>query len=214
MMTCEEKNPRMGEPTVTDLYQAELTDLLDDLEIEEIEWHHARWTQYGSEEDRNLLVKRCLAMPWAVIKKDSIPRDFVDDCIQAGNLAIFQAIETWSPRGGMAYTSWVWMYVRRAMMAERTRLNEMYDYVDYEILDFSEAIPDNLRNEDLERFSDAATMLELMEELSDRQRELLTHLMDGSTIAEAAKQMGIPRVSAYGLYGRALKKLCTLMVTK
>lgn len=204
----------MSERTITEMYRSEMTEAIDELEIEEIEWHHSRWINYHSEEDRSTLLTRCLNLPWAIVKKDGIPKDFIDDCVQAGNLAILQSIETWKPSGGMAFTSWAWMYARRAMMAERTRLNEMYGFSEWEEEILGDGHTANEDNEELERDAQVSLIESLLAELSERQEEMMLCMLAGYTIPAAARQMGMSRVAAYRLHDRAVKKLRRLVGTK
>lgn len=222
---------------LTDLYLDDLTEEFEHLDIEDIEWEHRRYVEFGDIDSRNKLVLRAAPLVVALTKRLSIPRDFRNDAIQAGNLAVIQAVDTWNRDRGFRFTTWAAWKAARQMIREVEKLDgntvpldlmtlewlammddhpERIDNVD--TLEFAKnvmiQIPvENDDNQDLEAMVMSEQLREAIGRLTEKQKRVLAGVLGGKTFLEVADSLGISKQGAYDVYRRSvdiLKNYLTL----
>lgn len=118
----------MSEQDITQLYRDEMSEVYAEVQIEDIGREHAQYILNGDRESRDRLIVKLLPVVLLLVRKLNVPRDFIDDCIQAGNLAIMQAIESWESAHARTLASWAYVYVRRDILREMDKLREFDNF--------------------------------------------------------------------------------------
>ena len=194
----------MTKPTLTDLYIQEVTEEYVPLNDREIEWHYKRYMEYKDETSRNALFLSTMPLILWLIKVKDIGEDMKDDCIQAGNVAILEAIETWHPDRGSSFATWIRNQANREITREVNRIKSCGGV---DISDWMETEMVNDRNEELELEAEVMLLKAGITGLPDRQRLLLRYTQQGMSVANAGDRMGITRQAAGRLYAKAVKNL-------
>ena len=190
----------MSDTNITELYIQEMTEAVDKLDLLDVEFEYLRYRMYDDNDSRDKLILRCVPMVIAIIKVLEVPPEFKDDCIQAGNLAIILALDTWKVAAGYAWTTWAWRHARLAMLREWKKLTGRPG-IDGEIV---------VEEEELYEPQDSAEVAELhtfIQGLPHRQLELMSLVLEGKNISEAAASLGISRQAGHTLYQGAVHTL-------
>lgn len=187
-------------------YVNEMTEAFSKLNIDSVEREHRRYIEFGDEESRDKLVLSVAPMAMKILQKLDVPKDLHDDCIQAGHLGAFRAVETWRKDRGRSFSTWAWGIIRTSIVREVSKLTQLRGMADTALLD-DEEFPVENENGELDNFMVVLQIYNEIENLPPRQRELINHVLDGLHAGEAAEQMGISRQKGYVLYDKAVKNL-------
>jgi RNA polymerase sigma factor (sigma-70 family) len=199
------------------MYVKEMTEAVKELDIESIEFEHRRYKEFGDIDSRNKLVVRCMPLVMSVLRTLDVGRDLVDDCIQAGNLAVIGAIESWDTRNSKSLTSWVWLYIQTYMLREVKFLTEMEHFEPLQFVnpENDEELLDNPDLPGIPFTADAEILKEQMYasfgQLTDTQRLVVEMVLDGHTEQRIANSMNISQQAVSRTYDRAVSSLRRLL---
>ena len=144
----------------------------------------------------------------AVVARTRVPKEAEEDCKQAGFVALYDADASWDKYKGIAFTSWAWFYIVKAVRKEA----EFYA----DLIPSDERVPEELLEEttpedELESFYDSKKLYDLLPELPVRQQEALLGHICGWSYGDIAKDMNISRQAAHRLVSRGTRTLRNLV---
>jgi RNA polymerase sigma factor (sigma-70 family) len=220
-----------GDSTAYELYRLDMDAKFHKLDSEELETLHVTWTSQGDKFAHEKLVHALLPLVPHVCGRlrtyyGQPNPDQWDDCIQAGNVALLQAIQSWNAEGGKSLPSWVCQYVVRdvgrqiAFLTEnkgfaysRERQHNDYDGSDAAYSDENENSDEGEQAKQMEREVDIRNVRDNLHKLSDQQRNVVNLLLSGKSLADAARGLGITRQAAFALHERAIQELRQVVLT-
>lgn len=161
--------------------------------------------------EREEVLKTLLKIVPYVVQRyveDAYRRENYEDIVQAGNIAIWQCIDTWKPGLGMSLASWAFMYARKAVIQEVQRdVKYLRSHLHYEFEeDVSSLQTDNDHTDEgeWEQAQEAhATYRAIRSRLPDREKTILDSLRDGMTQQQIAARLGLSQ----GRVSRLIKQL-------
>lgn len=198
-----------AENSAYDIYRIEMDAKFEALDAVELAYY---WTLRSHPDARARLVHALLPMVPSICQKLQAAggrpdRNQWDDCIQAGNLAILESLESWNPEGGTKLSVWAYQYARTYIVREISDTGMTYGY--------EPRADDNSDDGEQVRLTedgiDFETIRKLMVHLTGRQQTVVNLRLNGASIAEAAALMGIRRDTAQELYARAVVALRELV---
>ena len=115
--TPDETSIHDGSPSALQLYDEEVTKL---------KVTHAELERLAVSGDRDALVHALLPVVRKqtshIVRKHRLRGD-LEDLVQAANVAMLQAIDSWDEDGGASITTWVYWYAQREIFRENTRIS-------------------------------------------------------------------------------------------
>jgi RNA polymerase sigma factor (sigma-70 family) len=195
--------------TAYELYKIEMDAKFQRLDAEELATLHETWRTQGDKFARERIIHALLPMVPSICQKlqaaFGVPRrDQWDDCVQAGNLAILKAVESWQAGAGMKLSVWAYRDARRDIVREVEFLDEGRDWRREHAQDDSDE-GDYVAQ--VESAIDFEAVRQHIGKLTERQQLIVNLLLSGVSVEDAAETLGISRQKAYTLHERAIKAL-------
>lgn len=159
-----------------------------------------RWQTTGSNADLRSAVLLLAPVVLAVLGKLNIPKANQDDCVQAGHLAVIQALSSWDRQAGKTLVSWVWQYVAREISREAARgaTTETYPIPDEDEVD------DGLDGERAVTVDDLRIEIGWLPQL---EQKLMLGVLAGASVSSVGESLGLSQSRADRMYKAAVKKL-------
>jgi len=155
-------------------------------------------------------IERLMPLVNTVISRAKPHQDLVEDCRQAGVLAIYDAVASWDSQKGISLPSWSWFYIVKAVYKEANFFNDIPGKIDAFSAEISE--DEEFRVVDEEYIeAEIGVISALLPDLPDRQQDVLILYAEGKTFGEIAEDMGISRQAAHRLYKRAVTAVSRIL---
>lgn len=193
-----------------------------------VRYTNAQLVELHAAGDTDAMATAFLPMVMAVAGRYARPTVEFMELVQAGNLGLLQAVDSWRPDRGAALSSWVYNYIRREIIEQARRelardyttLDAAYESSDEDddgmgpagvadtdaVLIFGQTIPSP--DEAAAQDETAARVRAAVADLPQRQREAVELVkLAEYTYAEAAEAMGVSAPAVHQLVAKGLINL-------
>lgn len=161
--------------------------------------------------ERTRVSVACVATVKRIVSRIRPPDNCKDDCIQAGHLAVLRAYDRWDQKTipyDAFIASWVKPSIVREVYREIERNQPRDDMPVHEISQYedSDLVPDEtLIVDDEEALRQRNDVIEFIIDLRDKTaRNLMLLVLEGHSVSEAGRLLGISQSTADRLYQRTV----------
>lgn len=163
-------------------------------------------------EQRNKFVLECRPIVERIVRSMGIDPNYADDCIQAGMLSVIKSCDSYDPRSGHDPVGWAKLSIAREVRREWKRLLQPHDQVSLEeILENEKDSESILPTTDDDRLAQLMKKESLIDAIfalkDDRALVLMMNVLEGYTVSEAGRRLGLTQSSADRLYQRTVDEL-------
>jgi RNA polymerase sigma factor (sigma-70 family) len=166
---------------------------------------------------RNCIVIDCTPIVKRIVARIRPPDHCYDDCIQAGHMAVMKAVDKWNPETTpyeALVACWIKPSVVREVYREIERTKPQDDVPVHELAEYEDS-NDTVTDEALlvEDIADDLlhrrdSMIDAIIGMRDKvTRNLMLHVLEGHSVSESGRLLGLTQSSADRLYQRAVTTL-------
>lgn len=206
----------MNDRRIRSTYIRELSEQHSRLDDDVVRRLHSKFKATRDKADHEALILHLLPMVLSLVGELQIPEQFIDDVIQAGNLAILKYLPAWDDTKGQTLSTYLYPAVRSDMLRELDDLQScgvLSREWDRAYVESSEETVEaaNEHNEKLEDVVLIQQLRKAINVLDEPDRAVMLLIADDKSQHEVADTLNIPRRTVSRIVKRATVRLSSIL---